>query len=174
MAAHQRGGLQVEYAVTSRSSCKGCGGVIKQDTMRVGKVLELLIVIFEQFCSSDDVELHLDPLPFCLLLYTSSPLARIALHFELLAHFMHAHSHTLVPSFQETRSDYHDGWDLSWYHFTCCTGNKSGPRFGSIKDLKDWELLRWVCVCESKKRRWEQEKRKRSSRWWNVVLHVDK
>jgi hypothetical protein len=43
---------------------------------------------------------------------------------------------------KETASEYHDGWDLSWYHFSCC--NKySGPSFSTIKDLKEWEILRW-------------------------------
>jgi len=76
--AHKRGGLQIEYAKSSRAACKGCGRNIEANTMRVGK---------------------------------------------------------------ETPSDYHDGWDLSWYHFKCC--NSYGPRFAKIADLKDWELLRW-------------------------------
>eukprot|EP01114_Cavostelium_apophysatum_P007265 TRINITY_DN1927_c0_g1_i1.p1 TRINITY_DN1927_c0_g1~~TRINITY_DN1927_c0_g1_i1.p1 ORF type:complete len:935 (-),score=347.88 TRINITY_DN1927_c0_g1_i1:64-2868(-) len=33
----KRGGFQVEYAKSGRSACKGCGGLIKQDSMRIGK-----------------------------------------------------------------------------------------------------------------------------------------
>jgi len=75
MAQHQRGGFQVEYAKSGRSSCKGCGGSIKQAEMRIGK---------------------------------------------------------------EVKSDHHDGYDLSWYHLKCA------PYCKSIKDIKDWELLRWA------------------------------
>jgi len=71
---HKRGGHQVEYAKSGRAACKGCGSVIKQDSMRIGK---------------------------------------------------------------ETKSEYHDGWDVSWYHMKCA------PRANTVTDIKDWELLRW-------------------------------
>jgi len=72
---HKRGGLEVEYALSARASCKGCSGAIKKDSMRVGK---------------------------------------------------------------EIRSEYHDGWDKSWFHFKCAKYD-----FKKISELRNWELLRW-------------------------------
>lgn len=35
------------------------------------------------------------------------------------------------------------GFNLSWYHYTCC--NKSGaPNFNHFSELKEAEYLRWV------------------------------
>jgi len=92
--SHKRGGLQIEYAKSSRAACKGCGRNIEANTMRIGK---------------------------------------------------------------ETASDYHDGWDLSWYHFTCCKSGKTGPNFAKIADLKDWELLRWQHQLDIKKKAYQGE-----------------
>ncbi len=44
---------------------------------------------------------------------------------------------------QETPSDYHDGFDTSWYHYKCCNKKFGAPSFSKLSDLRDWETLRW-------------------------------
>eukprot|EP01112_Ceratiomyxa_fruticulosa_P015741 TRINITY_DN4671_c0_g1_i1.p1 TRINITY_DN4671_c0_g1~~TRINITY_DN4671_c0_g1_i1.p1 ORF type:complete len:930 (+),score=212.19 TRINITY_DN4671_c0_g1_i1:193-2982(+) len=57
---------------------------------------------------------------------------------------------------QETKSDYHDGWDTSYHHSSCCrfpdgTG-KYGPVVKGLEDLKHWEILRWDDQLDLKKK----------------------
>jgi len=85
---NKRGGLQVEYAKSSRSSCKGCSGAIAEGSMRIGK---------------------------------------------------------------ETPSDYHDGWDLSWYHYSCCNKSFGAPSFSKSSEVQDCEYLRWADQLKIKK-----------------------
>lgn len=66
--------FQVEYALSNRSTCKGCDKTIDKDDLRIGK---------------------------------------------------------------ETKSERHDGWDVSWYHYECA------PHFSALEELRGWEILRW-------------------------------